>query len=118
LHAAGESSPGNLKPGTYAVALAAENEQQLRQTAELLEAAGEPVHRVVESHGRYAGQLMAIGVEPGPKSIRGRLLSSLPLTNHRRFQERLEWRLSHRHVRVQPSLFKTIWEAVKKWREF
>jgi peptidyl-tRNA hydrolase len=79
VHAAGESSNGKLKPGTYAVALSVESEQQLRSLADELEAKGVPVHRVEESHGKYAGQLMALGIAPGPKSVRGQHLSTLPL---------------------------------------
>lgn len=87
VHAAGESSDGNLKPGTYAVALAVTNGKNLEVLANNLEYFKVPIHRVVESHGKYAGQLMAIGVTPGPKSIRGRYLSNLPLIDMYRFPE-------------------------------
>lgn len=126
VHAAGESSPGNLKPGTYAVALAASSERELADLADRLEAAGEPVHRVVESHGRYAGQLMAIGLEPGPKSERGRLLSHLPLLRWSSFlestqrQEEMQRRLrqyrEQHYCRIQSTLWGTIWEAIRRWR--
>lgn len=79
IHAAGESSDGKLKPGTYAVALGVETENELRALADKLEAKGVPVHRVEESTGKYAGQLMALGITPGPKSVRGKHLSTLPL---------------------------------------
>ena len=79
IHAAGESSNGKLKPGTYAVALGVETEKDLRDLADKLEAQGVPVHRVEESTGKYAGQLMALGIAPGPKSVRGKHLSNLPL---------------------------------------
>jgi len=95
IHAAGEASPGNLNPGTYAVALGVETEQELKRLADRLEAAGGPVHRVVESHGRYAGQTMALGIAPGPKSIRGRLLSNLPLLRADRFRQ---WYWSDREL--------------------
>ena len=85
LHAAGESSPGNLEPGTYAVALSGGDRIELEQLADKLESKGVPIHRVVESHGAYAGQLMAIGVEPGPKSVRGKHLSELPLVRMGQF---------------------------------
>ena len=90
IHAAGESSNGKLKPGTYAVALGVETEKQLRALADELEAKGVPVHRVEESHGKYAGQLMALGVAPGPKSIRGQHLSTLPLIRFGDFIEHLD----------------------------
>jgi len=79
VHASGESSDGNLSPGTYAVALGVETEGELCELADELEERGVPVHRVVESAGRYAGQVMALGVKPGPKSIRGKYLSTLSL---------------------------------------
>lgn len=41
---------------------------------------------MVEQHGRYAGHLMALGLEPGPKSQRGKLFSSLPLIRHDQFE--------------------------------
>lgn len=85
LHAAGESSDGNLKPGTYAVALAVADGEKLEVLANNLEHFGVPIHRVVESHGKYAGQLMALGVTPGPKSVRGRYLSNLPLVDMYQF---------------------------------
>ena len=79
LHAAGESSDGKLSPGTYAVALAADSQLDLERIARRLEKHNVPVHRVMESHGQYAGQLMALGIAPGPKSVRGRHLSNIPL---------------------------------------
>jgi hypothetical protein len=79
IHAAGESSPGDLHPGTYAIALAVPDEPALKQLAERLEAQGVPIHRIVESEGLFAGQLMAIGVKPGLKSERGQFLSTLSL---------------------------------------
>jgi len=87
LHAAGESSDGKLKPGTYAVALGVETEKELRALADKLEAKDVPIHRVEESTGKYAGQLMSLGVEPGPKSIRGKHLSMLPLLRMADFVE-------------------------------
>lgn len=87
LHAAGESSDGKLSPGTYAVALAADSQLELERTARRLEEHGVPFHRVMESHGQYAGQLMALGIEPGPKSVRGRYLSNMPLLSMERFTE-------------------------------
>lgn len=90
IHAAGESSDGTLTPGTYAVALAVETEKALDQLASKLEAAGVPIHRVEESTGKYAGQLMAIGIKPGPKSIRGKYLSNLPLVRLCDFVEHIQ----------------------------
>lgn len=77
-HAAGESSPGDLSPGTYAVVLQADSallvelEQQLTRDG--------VAHRAIrESDPPYAGQLMAIGLRPAPrKEVQGHV-SSLPL---------------------------------------
>lgn len=65
-HAAGESSPGNIPPGTYAVVLGvAPNE--LPGVLVRLRTAGIPCHPVTENDPPFSGQLMAIGVEPCPK---------------------------------------------------
>lgn len=93
MHASGETGPA--EPGTYAVVLAAETQQELRSLADRLEARGTPVHRVVESSGRYAGQLMALGLPPGPKSIRGRHLSSVPLARFQAFDQYDQLVLEH-----------------------
>lgn len=87
VHAAGESSPGDLHPGTYAVVLGAHDEQALTSIAELLERHQVPVTRIVESAGKYHDQLMAIGVKPGLKSERGRYLSTLKLLKMDSFRE-------------------------------
>jgi len=69
------------------VALGAENQRELEQIAARLEQHGVPFHRVVESHGKYAGQLMALGVAPGPKSVRGKHLSNIQLLSMGSFLE-------------------------------
>ena len=93
MGAIGETASGNLPDSTYAVVLSCPDEDTLDQLACKLETAQEPVHRVVEQHGRYAGHLMALGLEPGPKSQRGKLLSSLPLIRLDQFQEFLDYQL-------------------------
>jgi hypothetical protein len=77
VHAAGESGPA--EPHTYAVALAARDEEHLLQIADKLEAAGIPHVVIHESDGPHGGQATAIGCRPGPKSVVGRPLGSLPL---------------------------------------
>lgn len=67
-HAAGESSPGNLPAGTYAVVLAAEGLEQLEELRKALEAAQVPHAAIVENDPPWSGQLMAIGLVPAPKS--------------------------------------------------
>ncbi len=79
VHAAGESSPGNLSPGTHAVVLTTPDEAALHAVAVRLEAAGISFVRIEEPDAPYLGQLMALGVRPGRKEVVGRPLSSLPL---------------------------------------
>ena len=76
VHAAGESSPGNLPPNTRAVALGA-NEQALADLASRLEAAKIEHHRIEED-----GELFAIGIAPALDSDLvpiQKATSSLPL---------------------------------------
>lgn len=79
IHAAGESSPGNLPPHTYAIALVAENELHLREIGWRLVKAGIVPKLVFENDAPYTGQLMAIGVPPMERSRIRPLLSDLPL---------------------------------------
>lgn len=127
IHAAGESSDGTLKPGTYAVALGVETEKELCKLADDLEAKGVPVHRVTESHGKFAGQLMALGIQPGPKSVRGQRLSTLPLIRMVDFVEYYdymqgEWGRAKdlskeiRELKAQiHRLERSWWERAKRW---
>jgi len=79
IHAAGETSPGDLDSGTFAVALSARDETELLAVAARLSDCNVP-HKVIrECSGPWAGQAMAIGVRPGPKNTIRRYLSSLPL---------------------------------------
>lgn len=79
IHAAGESSPGNLSPKTSAVALTCPDEAVLRSLAARLTAAGVRHRAIMETEGPHAGELMALGLEPCPKEVPRKLLSSLPL---------------------------------------
>ena len=79
IHAAGESSPGDLKPGTHAIALAARDSAHLAEITKRLSEAGLPFVRIVEDSRPYAGDLLSVGVRPGLKSVVGRPLSDLPL---------------------------------------
>ena len=79
IHAAGESSPGNLGDGTHAIALCVPDESALLAVERRLVAAGLPHKAIRECMGAHAGQLMAIGVAPMDKEVPRRLLSSLPL---------------------------------------
>lgn len=77
-HAAGESSPGNLAPGTYAVVLGCSSEQ-LCALERQLQLAGVPHAAIRENDAPYYGELMAIGVCPALKKEVKPYVSSLPL---------------------------------------
>jgi hypothetical protein len=79
VHAAGESSPGNLPSGTHAVCLTVPDEGALRAVADRLASAGVPFVSIVETDPPYHGSLMAIGCVPAGKEVLRRHLSSLPL---------------------------------------
>jgi len=77
-HAAGESSPGHLSPGTYAVVLQAGSEA-LSELEERLVDAGVPHRAIRESDPPYEGDLLAIGLAPAPRDKVRKYVSSLPL---------------------------------------
>jgi hypothetical protein len=79
VHAAGESSPGNLSPGTYAIALAAKSEIQLLTLEKRLISQGIPHAAIREVDLPWDGQLMAIGIAPCDRSIVRKEVSQLPL---------------------------------------
>lgn len=62
IHAAGESSPGNLPPSTHAVALEARDEAQLLDLEERLIAAG--IQHIAIREPDRNNELMAIGLVP------------------------------------------------------
>ena len=73
-HAAGESSPGNLSSGTYAVVLSAKSAEELLEIRQRLKAANVS-HVLIEEEG----EPMAIGVQPDLRNNLRRYFSSLPL---------------------------------------
>jgi hypothetical protein len=78
VHAAGESA--GVPPGTFAVALATAGEDELEATLSHLKELGIPHQAIREAQGEYAGQLMAIGVEPlKDRSTIRKAVSSIPL---------------------------------------
>ena len=79
IHAAGESSPGNLEPHTYAIALVCDDEDDLEALSFRLFMEGIKHKRIIESDAPYTGQLMALGIPPGPRSMLNKHLSSLRL---------------------------------------
>ena len=79
VHAAGESSPGNLPDGTFAIVLSVPDEATLARQAVRLLAADVPFHAIREPDGGYNNALMAIGVVPGRRSVLRRHFANLPL---------------------------------------
>lgn len=79
IHAAGESSPGNLPTHTYAVALKARDEAQLVEIHARLEADGVPCVLIREPDPPWNNQAMALGIVPCDRSRVRKHLSQLPL---------------------------------------
>lgn len=79
IHAAGESSPGNLEPHTYAIALETRDEGELHALSERLFLAGIKHKRIIESDAPWTGQLMAIGIPPARRNQLKKYLSSCKL---------------------------------------
>lgn len=79
VHAAGESSPGDLPAGTYAVVLAVPDKHALAAEAFRLTKAGVPFTPIYEPDAPYFGEVMALGLKPQRKEALRRHLSSLPL---------------------------------------
>ncbi len=79
VHAAGESSPGNLPSGTYAVALTCPSERALVQVADELRRADVRFVAIFEPDEPHCGALMALGLEPARKGVLRKHLSKLPL---------------------------------------
>jgi hypothetical protein len=78
-HAAGESSPGRLPAGTYAVILAASGPGELEELSRGLSRAGIRHVQVRENDEPFAGELMALGLEPALRSVVKRHVRRLPL---------------------------------------
>ena len=68
IHAAGESSPGNLPPTTHAVGLHAKDEQDLLDLEARLRQDGIAHVAIREPDAPYNNQLMAIGIVPQVRS--------------------------------------------------
>lgn len=81
IHAAGESSPGNLPEGTIAIALSAKDEPHLLQIEAALKAEGIAHRAIREPDPPYFGALMAIGLPPQekPQGPAKKILGRLPL---------------------------------------
>lgn len=80
VHAAGESSPGDLPPGTRAVVLAARDVAHLEQVERELVRHQIPHQAIREPDAPYCNALMAIGVVPVSDRKRvSKVTSKLPL---------------------------------------
>ena len=79
IHAAGESSTGDLEEGTFAIALSARDEADLLAIADRLSAASIQYTAIREPDAPYDGQLMALGLRPKRRSKLYPFLSSIPL---------------------------------------
>lgn len=79
VHAAGESSPGNLPAGTFAVVLTVPSASELMQLADKLRVANAEFTCIFETDEPWSGQLMAIGARPERRSKMRKILSSVPL---------------------------------------
>lgn len=79
VHAAGETSPGNLPANTHAVVLAVSGEQDLVDLAQRLEHAGVQHRLIREPDAPFNGAATALGIVPGPRGPLRRFLSRYPL---------------------------------------
>ncbi len=79
VHAAGESSTGDLSAGTYAVVLGVPDEAALKALSARLERAGIEHVRIFEPDEPWNNGLMAIGLRPALRSVLRRHLSDVPL---------------------------------------
>lgn len=79
VHAAGESSPGNIPPDTHAVVLSCKDESELLAYAQLLAQHGVPHVLIREPDLPYSGQAMALGAFAEDRTQLRKLLARLPL---------------------------------------
>lgn len=79
IHAAGESSPGNIPSGTHAVCLVVPGEKELEELETRLRRAGIKHTTIVENDAPYTAQRTAIGFPPSGKGVLRKFLSALPL---------------------------------------
>lgn len=80
VHAAGETSPGGLPEGTYAVVLAVTGIKELLDVRNALEDAGIPYKLICEPDAPFNGAPTAIGLMPtrDRRKVR-KVLGRLPL---------------------------------------
>lgn len=79
VHASGESSPGNLPDGTYALVLEAKDEGQLLSIQSELLGLDIPHKLIREPDAPFFGAATAIGIVPMLRSNLPKFLRKLPL---------------------------------------
>ena len=80
VHAAGESSPGNLPEGTHAIVLGVQSEEELLRLEQRLIEFGVEHRAIREPDAGWNNQLMSIGLTPTVRTpALKKLLSQLPL---------------------------------------
>lgn len=79
MHAAGESSPGSLPEGTYAVVLAVPNLAKILALERVLIERGVPHVAIREPDLPWNNELMAIGIRPMDRRKVRKYLSNLHL---------------------------------------
>ena len=79
VHAAGESSPGNLPEGTYAIVLAVPNIAKLLALEKRLVEVNIPHKAIREPDAPWNNELLSIGIEPMDRRKVRKYLSNLPL---------------------------------------
>jgi peptidyl-tRNA hydrolase len=79
VHAAGESSPGSLPEGTFAVVLSVKDEHELLCVSRDLTSSGIAHKLIREPDLPWAGAAMTIGVKPLPRSTVRSVLKHLRL---------------------------------------
>ncbi|SRR5216684_9104432 len=74
-HAAGESAVLGIPPGKDTVFIALQaNEVQLKDLCVELTSHGFEYVEIIEPYEPYIGQLLAVGIEPSPRSVLRKLL--------------------------------------------
>jgi len=79
VHAAGESSPGNLPEGIYAIVLAVPNLAKILALERVLIEKAIPHKAIREPDWPWNGELLAIGIRPMDRKAIRKILSNLPL---------------------------------------
>jgi len=79
VHAAGESSPGNLPKGTYAIVLAVPSIDKLLALEQRLIEDDIPHKAIRKPDSPYNNEIMSIGIKPTSRIFVKKYTSNLPL---------------------------------------